>query len=123
VAPELPAVVICEGPADGITASYALSEYLPGVAVVAVPGTQTWRPEWSPLFKGLHVVTAADPDPSGEMLAENIRTDLAGIAASVTPASRDLLTVDLCDALKAHGPHYVAAALLEPLHLAKVIES
>jgi len=119
---EVPAVVICEGPADGITATYALAEYA-GVAVVAVPGVQTWRPEWSRLFKGLHVVTAADPDPSGDDLAKRIATDLEGIAASVTTASRDLLTVDLTDALRHHGPHYVAAALLEPLHLLKVIES
>lgn len=121
VAPELPAAVICEGPADGITATYALAEYA-GVAVVAVPGTSAWRPEWSPLFEGLHVVTALDPDEAGDGLTEKIRTDLDGVAASVTPASRELLTTDLTDALRHHGPHYVAAALLEPLHLLKVID-
>lgn len=122
VTAELPAVVICEGPADGITATYALANYA-GVAVVAVPGTSTWRPEWSPLFDGLHVVTALDPDEAGDGLTEKIRTDLDGIAASVTPASRELLTTDLTDALRHHGPDYVATALLEPLHLLKVIES
>lgn len=117
-----PAVIIAEGPADGITATYALEGYTTA-AVVAVPGVSTWRPEWSPLFRGLHVVTALDPDTAGDTLAERITADLEGIAASVTPASRELLTTDLTDALRHHGPHYVAAALLEPLHLLKVIDA
>ena len=121
-APPLPAVVICEGPADGITATYALSEFAPGLAVVAVPGVQTWRPEWCAMFTGLHVVTALDPDAAGDELTHRIATDLDGVAASVSTASGDLLTTDVTDALRHHGPEYVAAAILEPLHLLKAID-
>jgi hypothetical protein len=74
------------------------------------------------MFTGLHVVTALDPDTAGEELTQRIATDLHGVAATVTTASRDLLTTDLTDALRHHGPEYVAAAILEPLHLLKVID-
>jgi hypothetical protein len=122
VKPSLPAVVIAEGPADGITATYALRSYAP-IAVVAVPGVSTWRADWSPLFTGLHVVTALDPDTAGHTLTKRIAHDLEAVAATVTAAASDLLTHDLCDTLKRWGPHYVAAALLEPFAALEVIDT
>jgi hypothetical protein len=113
----VPVVVICEGPADGLTAAYALEDYADGwrPTVVAVPGVATWRPDWTALFEGAHVVTAGDPDNAGEELNARLAKDLGPVAASVHRANRDLLTTDLTGALQAYGRHYVAAALMAPL--------
>jgi hypothetical protein len=116
----VPAVVLCEGPADGLSATYALEEYGP-IAVVAAPGVSTWRPAWTPLFTGLHVVIAADPDNAGDRLAERLEVDLAPVAASIGRACRQLLTTDVTDALRQYGPDYVAAALLTPLDAVGVV--
>jgi hypothetical protein len=43
---DLHTVVICEGPADTISASVALRDY-DGVAIIGVPGAQAWRPEYA----------------------------------------------------------------------------
>lgn len=113
----VPIVVICEGPADGLTASYVLEGYNTEAApaVVAVPGVTTWRTDWNRLFAGYHVVTAGDPDHAGDGLNERLAVDLKETAASVHRADRSLLTTDLTTALSQYGPDYVAAALMAPL--------
>jgi hypothetical protein len=77
---EVSAAVICEGPADTISATVALrsSAHL-RVAAVGVAGVQGWRTEWAHLFAGLTVVTAADGDKAGDILRASVERDLAPI--------------------------------------------
>lgn len=78
-AEELTAVVIAEGPADGITADLAL-HHRPEVAAVAVAGSEGWRSSWAPMLTGLQVVIATDADTAGDNLAEKIAADLDSLA-------------------------------------------
>ena len=57
----LTAAIICEGPADTVTAWLAVRD-VPGIAVVGVPGSQAWRKQWAEYFTGLAVVIAGDAD-------------------------------------------------------------
>lgn len=109
------AVVICEGPADGISASWALEGYGP-VAVVAIPGVAGWRPDYCQLFDGRNVVLALDDDTPGRATAAKIAADLEGVAATVDNIDRTFETADLCDILRTFGPHFLAALLLEPFN-------
>lgn len=82
-------VVLCEGPADTITAEVAVtSAGLEGVACVGVPGVNSWRTaaakEWAKWLRGLFVIVAADNDPAGENFAAQVAADLEGIAAAVS---------------------------------------
>jgi DNA primase len=93
---DLRAVVLCEGPADTITATLAL-EHLgrpeAEVAALGIPGAAAWRPEWGEWLTGLEVVLATDPDPAGDGLAALVAADLAGKAARIrrlTPRGTDL---------------------------------
>jgi DNA primase len=85
----LEGVVICEGPADTITAELAL-EGCALVACVGVPGVSAWRPEWAQLFAGLRVAVAADSDPAGRRLEEAVRDSLGRSVALVRPKAGDL---------------------------------
>lgn len=85
----LEAVVICEGPADTITAHLAL-EGAERVAVVGVPGVSAWRPEWAELLAGLRVVVAADSDEAGKRLEEAVSSSVGRSVAFVRPAHGDL---------------------------------
>lgn len=82
------AVVVCEGPADTITAALAL-DGLP-VACVGVPGVGAWRTEWASLFTGLRVVVAVDSDTAGETLKEKVCRDVGPGAVPVELAANDL---------------------------------
>jgi hypothetical protein len=94
-------VVICEGPADTITAALALKDR-PEVVAVGVPGVEAWKPEYAALFTGLEVVIAADNDKPGETLIEKLWAGLG-------PVARRVLLVrleghkDLTDSAKALG--------------------
>ena len=99
-AEEITHAVICEGPADTITASLALA-HLPAWACVGVAGSQSWRDEWAQYFHGLAVVIATDNDEAGEKLYGRIFASLRGVA-SVIMASRPV-GKDLTDMAKALG--------------------
>lgn len=99
-ADEITHAVICEGPADTITASLALA-HLPAWACVGVAGSQSWRDEWAQYFGGLSVVIATDNDEAGEKLHARIVASLSGVA-SVIMASRPVGN-DLTDMAKALG--------------------
>ena len=105
----LAGVVICEGPADTITASLAL-EAVPGVAVVGCPGVSAWRPEWAQLFAGLRVVVAADNDAAGQRLEESVRTSLGQPVALCRFSAGDLT-----DTAREHGLDSVRELLLGAL--------
>lgn len=92
----LEAVVLCEGPADTITATLALTGTA-DIAAVGIAGSGGWRSELALWFDGLDVVLALDPDTAGENLAARIGRDLDGHARRSTrlhlPEGHDLSTL------------------------------
>lgn len=111
-ADDVAAAVICEGPADGITADLALSG-IDGVAVVGIPGVNGWRDAWAEMFAGLLVVLVADSDDAGR----NFRDRIAGQLASTARVRKvDLRTAaDLSDLCAASGLEAVRRLLLAAL--------
>jgi hypothetical protein len=102
-------VVVCEGPADAITAALALRDG-PPVAVLGVPGASNWRAGWARYLGDVPVIVAADPDPAGRKLAGLVVNDL-GRAAHMVLLSHG----DLCDTAKAQGLDAVRTLLLAPM--------
>jgi DNA primase len=83
------AVVLCEGPADTISATVATEAAgLEGVACVGVPGVQAWgtnaKAEWVEWLTGLRVIVAGDNDAAGERFAGSVADDLEGVALAVS---------------------------------------
>ena len=64
-----------------------------GVPAIAVPGAETWRPEWARLFAGRDVTIVMDCDREGRRAAERIAQDLYGLADArvfdIAPDRRD----------------------------------
>lgn len=106
---EITAVVICEGPADTITASVVLGDR-PDIAVIGVPGSQAWRDGWRHLVTGLRVIVATDADPAGDMLADRIGSSVDGRIIRYRPAHGDLT-----DTVAEVGREAVREALLHAL--------
>ena len=103
-------VVVCEGPADTITAEVALAD-LDDVAVIGVPGSGAWRAEWGTLLDGLRVVVAADNDPAGEKLTAAVCSSVRTPVAVVRWTRKDLTETALEEGLSA-----VREVLLAGLH-------
>ena len=102
-ADDLTHAVICEGPADTITAALALST-LPGWACVGVAGATSWRDEWAQFFAGLEVVIATDNDAAGEKLSARIAESLGGVASLIVaacPVGNDLTDMAKAQSLEA----------------------
>lgn len=111
-ADDVTAAVICEGPADGITADLALSG-LAGPAVVGIPGVNGWRDEWAPMFAGLLVVLVADNDDAGRKFRDRITPQLSEVAQVRTV---DIATAkDLSALCAASGLEAVRRLLLTAL--------
>jgi 5S rRNA maturation endonuclease (ribonuclease M5) len=87
---KLDSVVICEGPADTISASLLLQGS--HMAAIGVPGVNAWRSEYEPLFRGLNVVVAADNDEAGRTLEQRIARDLTRCRVSFVRVSDGDLT-------------------------------
>lgn len=61
-------IAIFEGELDALTASVA------GIPAVGYPGTETWQPHFTPIFKGFETVWAfADGDKPGRDAAKRLR--------------------------------------------------
>lgn len=81
---EVRAVVICEGPADTISATVALHQSAhPRIIAVGVAGTGAWRHDWAHLFAGRRVLTAADSDTAADKLREAVEESLRPVALSL----------------------------------------
>lgn len=80
---DLRTVIVCEGPADAITAGVAAEPFGTAVAAIGVPGTQSWTAGWAAFVAGLHVIVCTDPDPAGDGLAEKIVDDLRAVGCRV----------------------------------------
>ena len=101
LARDLSAVVICEGPADTISAAVALRDY-PALGAVGVAGVGGWRTEWVHLLEGLTVITVADNDDAAQKLRDNITKDLKhtpGRLVHVTPPDPVKDLTDWCTAV------------------------
>jgi hypothetical protein len=115
---ELAAVVLCEGPADTVTAALALRG-MPELAAVGIAGTDAWRPAWAQFLSGLVVVIAADNDDAGHKLAARMAGDLEDYAARVevvtpTAGHNDLTDMGKAEGLEAVGVLLRTAARVEP---------
>lgn len=128
-------VVLCEGPADTITAHLALPDRSTWAAV-GVAGTQAWASEYAELFEGLSVIIATDADEAGTKAAHAIANDLSQVAGSVMRFGSPL-GYDLTEFAKAYGLHTLTELLasssdteeatisetVAPLEFAEVVES
>lgn len=110
---DLAVVVVCEGPADTITAAVALDGY-PWAAAVGVPGAAGWHRGWAELLAGLSVVLAADDDDAGDRLTARITTDLDGHGVCVHRL--ELHGGDLTERAAVIGTAGVAAEVLALLN-------
>ena len=68
-------ILLVEGEPDMIAAR---SRRLPAIAL---PGVQSWRPEWASLFAERQVTIVMDADPAGRESAAQINQDLRTVAA------------------------------------------
>ncbi len=117
-AQEVNAAVVCEGPADTVTAWLALRD-LPSIAVVGVPGAQSLRSltTAAAYFTGLAVIIAADNDTAGEEMTGKVAAALkssASLLAAVCPPNE---VNDLTDMAKAYGLDAVRQLLTKALPL------
>jgi DNA primase len=69
-----PRVLLVEGEPDMIAARSR------GLPAIAVPGVDSWRPEWARWFAGRTVRIVAGADTAGRALAARAANDLAGVA-------------------------------------------
>ena len=99
---EVRAVLICEGPADTISACVAVKNH-PGVTAVGVAGVNAWRTEWAHLFTGRMVVTVADSDTAGGTLRDRVEDDLTPITKSLLHLLLPTEVNDLTDYCKQYG--------------------
>jgi DNA primase len=81
----------------------ARSRRLPAIAL---PGVQSWRPEWASLFAERQVTIIMDADPAGRESAARINQDLRTVAAvrilDLAPGRND--GYDLTNWLPANRP-------------------
>lgn len=109
---ELRGLVICEGPADAITADLALRD-ISDIAAVGIAGAQGWRSEWAPMLTAAqHVIIAADPDEAGRTLVRAVVGSLRRAAVVL-----DLSAGDLTETARAHGLEAVTELLTAPISL------
>jgi DNA primase len=54
-----------------------------GLAAIAVPGTNAWRPTWARLLADRHITIAMDCDEPGRHAAQRISVDLQRVGAAV----------------------------------------
>jgi len=111
-------LVICEGPADAITATLALNGRTDVVAV-GIAGANGWRPGWSEMLADVEaVVIAADPDEAGQKLVASVLADLARPAVVLDLSAGDLTDTAKVSGLAAVGDLLTAAvALVAPGHI------
>lgn len=69
-------ILLVEGEPDMIAARSH------GLAAIAVPGVDAWRPEWAPLLAGRDITIVMDADAEGRRAAERIAQDLRGLATA-----------------------------------------
>jgi DNA primase len=81
-------ILLVEGEPDMIAARSR------GVPAIAVPGAESWRTEWAPLFAGREITIVMDCDRDGRRAAARITQDLCGYA--------DVMNFDLTDLFRDH---------------------
>lgn len=118
LAADLSAVVVCEGPADTISAAVALRNY-PAIGAVGVAGTGGWRTEWAELLEGRTVITVADNDDAAQRLRDTMTRDLKhtrGRLVHVTPPDplKDLTDWCQCVGFATVGTYLNGLARIEP---------
>jgi DNA primase len=89
-------IAICEGELDALTASIS------GVPAVGVPGVDTWRREWTPIFHGYERVwTLSDGDKPGHDFADRLRKLIGPDRVRIVPMPDGL---DVNSFVREYGP-------------------
>lgn len=80
-----PAIGICEGELDALTATLA------GLPTVGVPGATCWQPHWKEIFKGYpKVFIFTDGDKPGKKLGREILDDIPQATLIDLPDGEDI---------------------------------
>jgi len=82
--PTVHPVYLCEGEWDTIAMNWLLRKLNVKAVAVGVPGANTFKHEWAPLFKGRDVIICYDNDEAGEQGEVLVKDKLHGIANSVS---------------------------------------
>ena len=106
----LRALVVCEGPADTITAQLALKD-VSGIACIGIAGVGHWNKDWAPLLEGLLIVVAMDNDEAGEQLVMRVKESSPHGVIVAKPKGKDLSSM-----LLSHGLDEVRALLLKAIN-------
>ena len=93
-------VWLVEGEPDMIAARSA------GLPAIAVPGAETWRPEWAPSLTGRNITIVMDSDEQGRAAAHRMAQDLQTFARTrlLDPAPERDDGFDLTDWLASRTP-------------------
>jgi len=73
-----PKILLVEGEPDAIAARSR------GLPAIAIPGVESWKQAWAPLFEGREVTIILDADPPGRACAHTVAQHLADHARQVT---------------------------------------
>jgi len=109
----LEVVVICEGPADTITASLALEGYS-HVAIIGIAGVNAWRKEYVSYVEGLRIVVAADNDEAGRTMETQISQSVSRPVIRVRPSHGDLTDTAINEGLDAVRKFLISALGVQP---------
>jgi ribosomal protein L37AE/L43A len=77
--PKRTAIVICEGPWDGMALWECHPEVWGDANIVAVPGCKTWQDDWSELCRGKHVTILFDSDHPRTHVGRTFRDGYDGV--------------------------------------------
>jgi hypothetical protein len=73
-----PQILLVEGEPDAIAARSR------GLPAIAIPGVESWKEAWAPLFSGRDVTIILDADPPGRACAHSVAQHLVDNALRVT---------------------------------------
>jgi 5S rRNA maturation endonuclease (ribonuclease M5) len=109
---DITGAVICEGPADTISATVALKQSAHmRIVAVGVPGAGNWQKQWAHLFDGLGVLIITDNDDAGLKLRADIERDLSRVHCTARHLTLPADVNDLNDWCLKHGHSAVGDVL------------
>lgn len=113
------AVLLVEGEPDAVACRSI------GLAAVAIPGAQSWKPEWADRFEGRTVIVCFDCDVPGREAARKVANDLSKTAREVRVIDLDPTESDgrdVGDLVRSHPAETVKDFLLKLAKGARPVE-
>lgn len=114
-------VYVCEGEWDGMALYWLLRSLSKAGVVVAVPGANTFKNEWVPLFEGRIVYACYDNDEAGDLGDVTIEKKLTGTARKIhhlhwsanLPSGFDVRDLIRFEAIKKRKPKRTYKTLMQ----------